>query len=89
MRGIAVKISVIASLFLAMTSVGFWHTSSNSDRNRLTQKAEDSFQKSKFSPNEPLSYRSPGSLHKVLIASEDRALSANLRASKGAGKTKT
>ncbi len=89
MRGTAVKISAIAALFLAMTLTGFWHTSSNTDRNRLTHQSEDSFQKSKVTQSAPLSYRRPGALHKVLIAAKDGKLSADLLASKAAGKAKT
>ncbi len=89
MRGTAVKISVIASLFLAMTLAGFWRTSSNTDRVRLTHRSEAALQKSKFRQNEPLSYRRPGSLHKALIPAEDGALSARLLASKGVGRSKT
>jgi hypothetical protein len=71
-----------------MTLTGLWHTSSNTDPDRLTQTSGQTIQKSRVAVGEPLSYRRSGSLHKVLIPAEDRALEAQLLPPRHTGRSK-
>ncbi len=90
MKSTAVKIFTIAVLLLAVAMSGSWRTFSNTDKKSRTQLSEEPFAKRALARGsvEPLSYRSPGSSHKILVPAEEAALSARLLSTKSAKKVK-
>ncbi|MEW6131429.1 MAG: S8 family serine peptidase [Acidobacteriota bacterium] len=88
MRVTAVRIGIVASLVYAMMISGIWHTSSNTATQRFKQQPESGLQKSNALPARPLTYRSPGALHKVMVSAIDAPLASHLIATKAARKAK-
>jgi hypothetical protein len=85
MKSSAVKILTIAGLLFAVAWSGHWRASSHTDKKSLTQVSEDPLAKriSARSNVEPISYRSPGASHKLLLSSEDALLASPLLSAKG------
>jgi hypothetical protein len=90
MKSTAVKVLTIAVLLLAVAMSGSWRTFSNTDKQSRTLLSETPFAKRTLANAgvEPLSYRSPGSSHKIVVPSQETALSATLLSAKSAKKAK-
>jgi hypothetical protein len=86
MKSTAVKILTMICLLSALALSGSWRASSHTDKKSLTPVSQESVEKRILATShaEPLSYRSPGASHKLLIPSEDAALASQLLAAKGA-----
>jgi hypothetical protein len=90
MRDFILKASFVASLLLTIALVGAWPTRSDDNRKGLRQPVEHNVgeKRGKRTTVTPLSYRSPGSKHKLLIPAEDAGLEQKLLSSRGTGKAR-
>jgi hypothetical protein len=87
MRAILLRVIVVALLLTAVALTGARSTRSD-DRARLLQSGEARSFDKKPSPSQarPLTYRSPGAHHKLMLRAADRALADRLIASRAARK---
>ncbi|MBI3650363.1 MAG: S8 family serine peptidase [Acidobacteria bacterium] len=90
MKSGAVKILTITVLLLAVALSGNWRASSFSDKKSLSQVADEPLAKrlSAKANVEPLTYRSPGTAHKLLVPHQEAALAERLLASKSVKKAR-
>src|SRR5215216_2865130 len=89
MRGLILKLSLIASLLSIIALVGALPTRSD-DAARLRKTDESTFaeKRGRRMAMTPLSYRSPGSKHKLLIPSEDAELEQEFLSSRAGAKAR-
>jgi hypothetical protein len=80
MKSTTVKVLTIAVLLFAVAMCGNWRGSSNTDKKSSAQLSQESFAKGKLQKSnvEALSYRSPGTSHKILVPNYSAALSTAL-----------
>jgi hypothetical protein len=90
MRALIVKTSLVASLLLMIALVGAWPTRSDNGVKRAQQADEQrsAEKRGKRSEMSPLSYRSPGSKHKLLIPAGDAELEREFVSSRATGKSR-
>jgi hypothetical protein len=90
MKSAAVKVLTISLLSLAVMMSGNQHASSDTNKNSLTHLSEASVAKRQLAQAslEPLTYRSPGASHKILLPTQDAELAANLLSAKKVKKAK-
>lgn len=87
MKYSAIRFLILAALFVALAMGSIRQISSNSDKRLVTAQAERATAKPKVDA-EPLSYRSPGAAHKLLLPAEDTATANALLTSKQARRAK-
>ncbi|HYP29260.1 MAG TPA: S8 family serine peptidase [Blastocatellia bacterium] len=80
MRGLTLRVTCFLILFLAVSLAGYPTFSDSGDGKGLQLKGAEAGRKraSLFPAREPLSYRSPGASHKIVVPSEERALELEL-----------
>jgi hypothetical protein len=90
MKSTVVKVLPIAILLFAVVASGSWRTFSSTDKKSRTQVSEKPMIKRTVARAgvEALSYRSPGSSHKIVVPEQETALSATLLSAKGVKKAK-
>jgi hypothetical protein len=90
MKSTAVKVLTIGVLLFAVATCGNWRSFSNTDKKSLAQLSQKSFAQGKLQKShvEALSYRSPGTSHKILVANHGATLSTALLSSKSIKKAR-
>ena len=90
MRDFVLRASLVASLLLIIALVGALPARSDNGAGRLRQSDEGAIaeKRGKRRASTPLSYRSPGSKHKLLIPAEDVELAQEFIPSRATGKTR-
>src|SRR5262245_1377466 len=87
MKYSVIRFLILAALFVALAMGSIRQISSNSDKRQITAQAERATAKPEVDA-EPLSYRSPGAAHKLLLPAEDAATENALLSSKQARRAK-
>ena len=89
MKSFTLRISLIASLLVLLSLVGVMPTRSDSDRQSLNPKFDNRRSKGPTEPGErQLSYRSPGTSHKVMLPSNDAEITQRLLSARDGRKAK-
>ncbi len=88
MKHSAIRLQIIAALFIAVAICGIRQTSSNTDKRQVAAQPERTARKL-ARQSEPLSYRSPGATHKLMLRGEDAATVNALLATGQARRAKT
>ncbi|MEK6321320.1 MAG: S8 family serine peptidase [Acidobacteriota bacterium] len=89
MKRVTLRISLAASLLILLSLVGALPTRSDGIRAQFNQQSEDGARKRPFRPGiKPLSYRSPGAAHKLMLPADDPQLEQRLLSSRSQRKLK-
>jgi Subtilase family len=90
MRDFVLKASLVASLLLMIALVGAWPTRSDNSSERVRQSGERATaeKRGRRQASTPLSYRSPGFKHKLIIPAEDVELEQEFISSRAGGKAR-
>src|SRR5438132_8723547 len=89
MKGLVIRISLAVSLLTFISLVGALPARSDSSRSQLDRQSEDRATKRHAQPGvQPLSYRSPGGTHKLIVPSDDPELEQRLLSSRAVRKLK-
>src|SRR5215210_7891117 len=91
MRDFVLKASLVASLLLMIALVGAGPASSDNGAERLRQPGQHAIaeKRGRRQAPTPLSYRSPGSKHKLLIPAHDAELEREFLSSRATGKARS
>src|SRR5712692_6199307 len=89
MKGLVLRISLAASLLALLSLVGALPTRSDSSQSQFDRQSGDRTSKRYAQPGvEPLSYRSPGATHKLMLPADDPELEQRLLSSRAVRKLK-
>jgi len=89
MKGFALRVSLAASILVLFALVGALPGHSDNDKRQFNRQSEDRPSKGQARPGvKQLSYRSPGTTHKLLLPSEDADIQQRLMSSRAARKAK-
>ncbi len=89
MKSFTLRISLAASLLFLLLLVGALPTRSDSSRTQVNRQSEDDARKRPIRPAiKPLSYRSPGAAHKLMLPADDAQLVQRLLSSRSPRKVK-
>jgi Subtilase family len=89
MKSFTLRISLAASLLFLLSLVGALPTRSDSSRAQVNRESADGARKRPSRPGaKPLSYRSPGAAHKLMLPADDPQLAQRLLSSRSPRKVK-
>lgn len=89
MKSFTLKIALAASLLVLLSLVGALPTRSDSSQSKFKQQSEDrTLAKPSRTGVKPLSYRSPGAAHKLMLPADDPRLEQRLLSSRSPHKVK-